>query len=283
MADKNTIERLKDQACEMRKNLLKLCHMAGALHIGGDLSMSDIMTVLFQYGMRFDPKRPKWEGRDRFILSKGHGAGSLYISLAMAGYFDLQYVFDSYDKLDSPFGIHPSDKIPGVEISTGSLGHGLSISIGMGLAARLDGRKHRIFTLLGDGENQEGSVWEAAMAAVQYKLGNMTAFIDRNFISLDGETEKLMKLEPLADKWKAFGWNVMEIDGHDIEQIIHAIDTLPPVDSEIPTVVIAKTVKGKGVACMENDVNWHAGSIDFELLGKCCAELDEARKGDGGK
>jgi len=278
MVDKRTVENLKDQACEMRKNLLRLCHLAGALHIGGDLSMSDIMTVLFQYGMKLDPKNPKWDGRDRFILSKGHGAGSLYMSLAMAGYFDAQYVFDNYDKLDSPFGIHPSDKIPGVEISTGSLGHGLSISVGLALAARLDSKKHRVFTLLGDGENQEGSVWEAAMAAAQYKLGNLTAIVDRNFISLDGETEKLMRLEPLSDKWKAFGWRVVEIDGHDIEQIIHALDTLPPVGSEVPTVLIAKTVKGKGVACMENDVNWHAGSIDSELLDSCCIELDEARK-----
>jgi len=278
MVDKKTVERLKDQACEMRKNLLELCHRAGALHIGGDLSMADIMTVLFQYGMKYDPRNPKWDGRDRFILSKGHGAGSLYISLAMAGFFDLNYVFDNYDKLDSPFGIHPSGEIPGVEISTGSLGHGLSISVGLGLAARLDGKKHRIFTLLGDGETQEGSVWEAAMAAAQYKLGNLTAFVDRNFISLDGETEKLMKLEPLADKWKAFGWNVVEIDGHDIEQIINAIDLLPPIDSDIPTVVIARTVKGKGVSCMENDVNWHAGSIDSELLRTCCLELNEARK-----
>jgi transketolase len=283
MVDKKTVEKLKDQASEMRKILLRLCHKAGALHIGGDLSMSDILTVLFQYGMKLDPKNPQWDGRDRFILSKGHGAGGLYIALAMAGYFDLQRVFDEYEQLDSPFGQHPTHGVPGIEISTGSLGHGLSISVGMALAARLDGKKHRIFTLLGDGENQEGSVWEAAMSGGHYKLGNLTAFVDRNFISLDGETEKLMRLEPLADKWKAFGWRVVEIDGHAIEQIVHTLDTLPPVDSDVPTVVIAKTVKGKGVSFMENDVNWHAGSIDFELMGKCCAEVDECRLRDRGE
>ncbi|MCR4431057.1 MAG: transketolase [Tepidanaerobacteraceae bacterium] len=282
MADKSTIERLKDQACEMRKNMLKLCHV-GATHIGGDLSAADILTVLFHYAMKYDPKNPKWEGRDRFILSKGHAAGALYTSLAMAGYFELDYLFNNYRKLDSPFGEHPSDKVPGVEIPTGSLGHGLSISTGIALAARLNKKNHRVFALLGDGESQEGMVWEAAMAARHYKLGNLVAFIDRNGLSLDGETEKLMRLEPLADKWKAFGWNVMVIDGHSIEQIVNAIDNLPPVDSDTPTVIIAKTVKGKGVSCMENDVNWHAGSIDAALLEKCCAELDEARKRERGE
>lgn len=277
------VERLKEQACEMRKNLLRLCHKAGALHIGGDLSMTDVMTALYQYGVKLDPGNPEWDGRDRFILSKGHGAGALYIAQAMAGFYGLDYVYENYDKLDSPFGIHPSDEIPGVEISTGSLGHGLSICIGMALTARLDGKKHRIFTLMGDGEIQEGSVWEAAMAASHFKLGNIVAFIDRNGLSLDGETESIMKLEPLEDKWKAFGWNVRSIDGHDMEQIVNTIDSLPSVDSHIPTVVIARTVKGKGVSFMENDVNWHAGSIDFELLGKCCAEIDAVRKKERGE
>lgn len=283
MTDKLTVDRLKDKASDMRKNLLTLCHKVGALHIGGDLSMTDMMTALFQYGMKFDPKNPKWEGRDRFVLSKGHGGGALYISLAMAGFYDINIVFDTYDKLDSPFGIHPSDKIPGVEISTGSLGHGLSLCVGMALAARLNGKKHRMFTLMGDGEIQEGSVWEAAMAAPHYKLGNIVAIIDRNYLSLDGETESIMKLEPLEDKWKAFGWNVKVIDGHDMEQIVNTIDNLPPSDSEIPTVIIAKTVKGKGIACMENDVNWHAGSIDAKMLESCIVEIDKAGTKERGK
>jgi len=283
MSSREVVEKLKDQTCEMRKNLLKLCHLAGALHIGGDLSMTDIITALYGYGMRFDPKNPKWDGRDRFILSKGHGAGALYIAQAMAGFYDLNYVFENYDKLDSHFGIHPSGEIPGVEISTGSLGHGLSICVGLALAARLDGKKHRILTLMGDGELQEGSVWEAAMAAGHYRLGNIVAFIDRNGLSLDGETESIMRLEPLEDKWRAFGWNVKTIDGHDMEQLVKTMDTLPPTDSEVPTVIIARTVKGKGVSFMENDVMWHAGSIDAELLAKCCAEIDAARKMERGE
>lgn len=282
MADQSTVERLKDLACEARKNILRLCHK-GATHIGGDLSMADMMTVLYQYGMKYDPKRPDWEERDRFILSKGHGAGCLYVTLAMAGYFSMDEVLAKYREPGSPFGEHPSSEVPGVEISTGSLGHGLSVSVGLALAARLDGRENRAFTLMGDGETQEGSVWEAAMAAAHYELGNLVAFVDRNRISLDGETEKLLRLEPYAEKWKAFGWNVVVIDGHDIEQIVAVFDNLPPVDSKKPTVVIGKTVKGKGVASMENDVNWHAGSIDADFLARSCAELDEARRRERGE
>ena len=155
--------------------------------------------------------------------------------------------------------------------------------VGMALAARLDGRKNRVFTLMGDGETQEGTVWEAAMAAANFKLGNLVAFVDRNRLSLDGETEKIMKLEPYADKWKAFGWNVVEVDGHSIEELVDAMDNLPSVDSDVPTVVIAHTIKGKGVPSMENDFNWHAGSIDDEFLKKACAEIDEARKKERGE
>ncbi|MDY6827387.1 MAG: transketolase [Bacillota bacterium] len=276
MSDKKSIGELKDLACEARKNILRLCHK-GATHIGGDLSMADVMTVLFQYGMKYNPENPRWPERDRFILSKGHGAGCFYVTLAMAGYFTMDHVLEEFRKFGSHFGEHPSGEIPGIEISTGSLGHGLPISIGMALSARLDGRKNRVFTMMGDGETQEGSVWEGAMASAHYELGNLVAFVDRNRISLDGETEKLMHLEPYSDKWKAFGWNVLDIDGHKIEEIVGAIDSLPPVDSDRPTVVIARTVKGKGVPEMENNVNWHAGSIDDEFLARSCADLDKAR------
>jgi len=282
VGDKNTIERLKDLSCELRKDVLRICHKGGS-HIGGDLSMVEIMTVLYKYAMKYDPKNPDWEERDRFILSKGHGAGCFYATLAMAGYFTMDEVLENYKKFESPFGEHPSGDIPGIEISTGSLGHGLPISVGMALAARLDGRKNRVFTLMGDGETQEGTVWEAAMAAANFKLGNLVAFVDRNRLSLDGPTEEIMKLEPYADKWKAFGWNVVEVDGHSIEELVDAIDNLPPVDSDVPTVIIAHTVKGKGVPSMENDFNWHAGSIDDEFLKKACAEIDEARKKERGE
>lgn len=282
MADKETVEKLKDLACEARKNILRLCHK-GATHIGGDLSMADMMTVLYQYGMKHDPRNPAWRDRDRFILSKGHGAGCLYVTLAMAGYFTMDELLAKFREPGSPFGEHPSKDVPGVEIATGSLGHGLSISVGLALAARLDGRQNRVFTLMGDGETQEGSVWEAAMAAAHYQLGNLVAFVDRNRLSLDGETEKLMKLEPYADKWKAFGWRVEVIDGHNIAQIVDVFDRLPPPSSSQPTVVIGNTVKGKGVSCMENDVNWHAGSIDAEFLAQSCAELDAARNRERGE
>lgn len=283
MVDSNTIEKLKELSIEARKNILKLCHK-GATHVGGDLSMADIVTVLYQYAMKYDPNNPDLEDRDRFILSKGHGAGGLYVALAMAGYFTVDYMLDEYRKFGSPFGEHPSGEIPGVEISTGSLGHGLPISIGMALSARLDGRKNRVYVLMGDGETQEGSVWEGAMAAKHYKLGNLVAFVDRNMISLDGRTEELMSLEPYPDKWKAFGWNVRVIDGHSIEELVETIDNLPPVDSDLPTVVIANTVKGKGVPSMEDNVNWHAGSIDEEFLNECFMILDgDSQMGRGEK
>jgi len=284
MADAATVKRLQDKALETRKNLLRLCYISGMFHIGGDLSMADIMTGIWQYAMRYDCKNPKWDGRDRFILSKGHGAGVLYVNQAMFGIYPLELVFNTYNQLDSAYGMHPcSNTLSSIEISTGSLGHGLSISVGLALAAKYLGKKHRIITVMGDGEIQEGSVWEAAMAAGQYKLGNIVAFIDRNGLSLDDFTETTMKLEPLEDKWRAFGWNVKTIDGHDMTQIVDALDSMPPTDSEVPTVIIAKTVKGKGVDFMENNPNWHSGSIDHDVMEKCICELDVKYGSEGRK
>ena len=274
MTDIEKVKFLKEKAVEIKKDLFRLCNKS-VIHIGGDLSMADIMTALFFYGMKHDSKNPDWPQRDRFILSKGHGAVCYFVILAHAGYFTFEYLFDNFDKYGSKFGIHPSSEIPGVEISTGSLGHGLSISIGIALAARLNKQKHRIFTLLGDGEIQEGSIWEAAMAAPNYKLGNLVAFIDRNYLSLDGKTEELMKIEPVADKWKAFGWNVIEINGHDFEALVNVIDNLPDPSAEKPTMVVAKTIKGKGIKCMENEVDWHAGSVNNELMNQCMMEIDK--------
>jgi len=276
MAKKADIQHLNVQACEMRKNLLKLSHEAGLLHIGGDLSLADIMTVLYQYGLKYDVKNPKWDGRDRFVLSKGHGSGALFIAQAMVGFYDIETIFKTYMRLDSNFGMHPcSTMLPSVDVSTGSLGHGLSIAVGLALAARLDKKNHRIFTVMGDGEVQEGSIWEGAMAAGQYKLGNLVGFIDRNSLSFDGPTEEYMKIEPLEDKWRAFGWNAITVDGHDMEQLVNAIDNLPPSESEIPTVIICKTVKGKGVSFMENSPGWHAGTVNSETLKNCCDIIDK--------
>jgi transketolase len=280
MADIETIKRLENEAYDMRVDLLRLCFQAGILHIGGDLSITDIVTCLYQYVMNFDPKNPKWEGRDRFILSKGHCAGAVYMAQAHTGYFDKQELLNTYLRLDSRFGMHPcADMLDSFEISTGSLGHGLSIAIGMALAARMDRKMHRVFVIMGDGETQEGSVWEGLMAGPQFKLGNLVVVVDRNGLSMDGPTEKYMKLEPYADKFRAFNWNLMEIDGNDMEQLCDAFDQLPPVDSNVPTLILAHTVKGKGIDFMENNPLWHAGCLkDEETLCECIQQIEFARE-----
>jgi transketolase len=279
MADPKTVERLLDKAVEMRRNLLRLSHEAGTLHLGGDLSMTDLMTVIFEHLLHVDPADPEAPGRDRFVLSKGHGAGGLYMSMANRGFFDLEEIYATYAKLGTRFGVHPCrNHLPGVEASTGSLGHGLSIAVGMSLSARLNHAAHRIVTLLGDGELNEGSVWEAAMSAAHFRLGNLTAVIDKNELSMDGAVDDVMRVNPVGAKFAAFGWNVVEVDGHDIAALVDCVDSLPPVDSDLPTVVVAQTVKGKGIGFMENEVGWHAGTVDADTLQRCYDELDAARE-----
>src|SRR5262245_7037265 len=247
MADIATVDRLQDKALEMRKRLLRLANST-SLHIGGDLSMTELMTVIFEYLMKVDPERPKWDERDRFLLSKGHGAGALYISMANRGFFDVEEIYATYGALGSRFGMHPCrNHLPGVETSTGSLGHGLSIAVGLGLAARLDGRSNRAVTLIGDGELNEGTVWEAAMAAAHFRLGNIVAFIDKNDMTMDGATDDIMRVNPVDAKFGAFGWHVVEVDGHDVAALVDAVDALPSSDAERPTVVVAHTVKGRGI------------------------------------
>jgi transketolase len=278
MTDPATIDHLLDKALEMRKRLLRLSHEAGNLHLGGDLSMTDLMTVIFEYMLKVDPQRPEWPDRDRFILSKGHGAGALYISMANRGFFDVEEIYATYAKLWTRFGVHPCrNHLPGVETSTGSLGHGLSITVGLGLAAHLDNKAHRVVTLIGDGELNEGSIWEAAMAAAHYKLGNLTAFIDKNDLSMDGRVDDVMQVNPVDEKFAAFGWNVVTVDGNDIPALVEVVDHLPPVSSLKPTVVVAQTIKGKGISFMENEVGWHAGTVDAETLQLCYEELDAQR------
>ncbi len=228
---------------------------AGSGHPGGSLSAADIIAALYFRVLRHKPGDPGWHGRDRFILSKGHGAPALYAALARSGYFPVSDLAN-LRKIDCHLQGHPDmHKTPGVEISSGSLGQGLSVSIGLALAMGLDGLPGHIFTLLGDGESQEGEVWEAAMAASHFKLQNLTAIIDVNGLQIDGFTKDVMNVEPLADKYAAFGWRSRAIDGHDMEEIINALEwgrTGPG-----PTAVIAKTVKGKGVSFMENNAGWH--------------------------
>jgi transketolase len=274
------VAQLEDLAYELRSKLLHLCGTyEGAVHIGGDLSAADILTALFHYGLEVDPTDLTNPARDRFVLSKGHAAVCMYIAMAMRGFFSYDGIVDTYGLLDSAYGMHPCKvQLPGVECSTGSLGHGLPLAVGMALGARHRGETHRVITLMGDGETGEGSVWEGAMAARSNKLGNLVAFIDRNRQLMTSMAEERVAFEPYADKWRAFGWNVVEIDGHDMAQLVAAIDGLPDPASGIPTVVIAETVKGKGVDFMERNLAWHAGSLGAADLERAMAALEAGRK-----
>ena len=275
----HSVAELEELSFELRTKLLELCGTyEGAVHIGGDLSAADIFTVLFHYGMHVDPSDISNPERDRFVLSKGHAAVCMYITMAMRGFFSYQGIVDTYGQLDSAYGMHPCKvQLPGVEASTGSLGHGLPLAVGMALSARHRGDDHRVFTLLGDGETGEGSVWEAAMAGRSNKLGNLVAFIDRNRQLMTSHAEERVMFEPYPDKWRAFGWNVVEIDGHDMGQLVGAIDALPASDSDVPTVIIAETIKGKGVDFMERNLAWHAGSLGAADLEKALAALQSSR------
>jgi len=255
---------------------------AGSGHPGGSLSSADIVTALYFQVMNHRPAEPAWPGRDRFILSKGHCAPILYAALARSGYFPVDDLL-SLRKIDCHLQGHPDmNKTVGVEISSGSLGQGLSVSIGIALAMRMDSLGGQVFTLMGDGESQEGEVWEAANTAGSYKLGNLVGIVDRNkqlMTSFDGD---YMHLEPYADKWRAFNWNVVEIDGHDMRQIVDALDNLPPVNSNKPTAIVANTTKGKGVHFMENDLGWHAGALSKVDMDRAMADIEAGYAKIGG-
>lgn len=267
------IELLQGKAREIRKNIIKMLGEAGSGHPGGSLSAADIVTVLYFHELRIDPNRPDWPGRDRFVLSKGHAAPVLYAALAARGFFPEQELA-TLRKWGSRLQGHPDmRKVPGVEMSTGSLGQGLAAANGMALASRLDGDAYRVYVLLGDGELDEGMVWEAAMAAAHYKLDNLTAFVDYNGLQIDGPIAEVMSPEPVADKWRAFGWHVLEIDGHHLQQIIDALAKAKASKGK-PTMIVAKTVKGKGVSFMENQVDWHGTAPKPEQVQAALAELD---------
>jgi transketolase len=280
LRDRNELEKfLTKQAANARKKVLELTRIAMGGHLGGGLSMVDVTVALYHHVMNIDPKNPQWDKRDRFILSKGHGAIALDAILAQVGYFPEEKL-ETFNKLDSPFGMHTNaHSTPGIEHSTGSLGHGLSVAVGLALGARLDGADWRVFCLLGDGELQEGSVWEALMSAAQYKLGNLVAVVDRNRFSLDGPTEDIMALEPLGEKLRAFRWNVLEVNGHSMAEILNVLAELPSPKSETPTIVIANTNKGQGVSFMVNDSKWHYGAIDSDLEEQAVKEIDASVSG----
>lgn len=278
-ARSHSVADLEELSHELRTKLLELCGTyEGAVHIGGDLSASDILTVLFEYGMTVDPDDIADPQRDRFVLSKGHAAVCMYIAMAIRGFFSYEGIVESYGQLDSAYGMHPCKvQLPGVECSTGSLGHGLPLAVGMALSARRRGDEHRVFCLLGDGETGEGSVWEAAMAARSNGLGNLVAFVDRNRQLMTSMAEERVVFEPYPDKWAAFGWNVVHVDGHDMAALVRAVDELPAPTSDRPTVVIAETVKGKGVDFMERNLAWHAGSLGKADLERALTALNAGR------
>jgi len=265
------IKDLESKAKLFRREILEMTFKAGSGHPGGSMSAVDIITALYYYKMRVDPKNPKWEDRDRFVLSKGHVCPALYAVLAELGFFPKEALW-TLRQPESILQGHPDMRLtPGVEMSTGSLGQGLSVACGMALAARLDGKGYRVYCMLGDGEVQEGNVWEGAMFASHEGLDNLIAVLDRNRLQVDGFTEDVMALEPLADKWRAFGWEVVELkDGNDMRQILVALDKATETRGR-PTMIIANTVKGKGVSFMENRVEYHGRALTPD-------EMEQARK-----
>ena len=272
---------LRRQARITRQRVMTTLGAAGGGHVGGSLSAADIVTALYFHFMRVDPQNPKWADRDRFILSKGHASALLCPILADRGFFPAE-LLDTFNKLDSPFSMHPDMlKIPGVEMSTGALGHGLSIGVGMALGARVREVDCRIYVLLGDGELDEGSVWEAAMAGAHFEVENLLAIVDRNRLQSGGATEDLMRLEPLADKWRDFGWAAREIDGHDMEAIVGTISAVP-FEKGKPSVIIARTIKGKGLPFAENRVDFHAHAVDQDMVRESLAILDSSVYEQGG-
>jgi transketolase len=268
-------KRLQDMARRNRERIVEITEKCGGGHVGGALSQTDILVALYYKYMKIDPKNPNWPERDRFVLSKGHGGIGYAALLGDLGYFNREDLKD-FNKMHSPFGMHLDClKVRGVDASTGSLGHGLGIAVGMAIGARLQGMKWHTYCLVGDGECNEGSIWEAAMSASHYKLSNLITIVDRNGFMMDGPTEQVMALEPFADKWRAFGFKVLEINGHDFDQISDAIEQ-SLAEKETPVVIIAKTVKGKGVDFMENKASWHYAVLDSEMATKA---LESIRKG----
>ncbi|MDH2314157.1 transketolase [Fusobacterium nucleatum] len=263
---------LKEKAKEIRKSIVSMITEAKSGHPGGSLSATDILTALYFSEMNVDPANPKMEGRDRFVLSKGHAAPAIYATLAEKGYFSKDELM-TLRKFGSRLQGHPDmKKLPGIEISTGSLGQGLSVANGMALNAKMFNENYRTYVILGDGEVQEGQIWEAAMTAAHYKLNNLCAFLDNNNLQIDGNVSEIMGVEPLDKKWEAFGWNVIKIDGHDFEQILSALDKARECKDK-PTMVIAKTIKGKGVSFMENVCGFHGVAPTLEELERALAEL----------
>jgi transketolase len=266
------IQRLQDEALKIRRNLWRALHAAGGGHVGGSASAADILATLYFHTLDVRPQEPNWPDRDRFVLSKGHANAALAAVLAQAEFIE-EALLDRFYGYESPLGMHPDIKVAGVEMSTGGLGHGLPVGVGMALGARIQHKSFRTYVLLGDGELHEGSNWEAAMCAAHYRLSSLTAIIDANKVAQSAHVANLVGIEPLADKWRAFGWEVREIDGHDVAQIVDALDALP-FNAGKPSALIAHTVKGKGVSFAEDTYVWHSNTVNDETFARALAELE---------
>ena len=276
MHDKELIKELQRKALLIRKYVIDSVYRAGSGHPGGSLSIADILSCLYFHEMRHDPKNPRWPDRDRLVLSKGHAAPALYAALAMSGYFPVEEL-KNLRKTGHFLQGHPCMlKVPGVDMSTGSLGQGLSVGIGMAIAGKLDEKDYRVFVILGDGEMDEGQVWEAAASASHHSLDNLIAILDRNGLQIDGHTEEILNLEPMQWRWRAFGWDVIEIDGHNIEEILDALHEADKNDK--PTLIIAYTIKGKGVSFMEGSLSFHGKPPSDEQYLKAMSELNQAEE-----
>jgi len=273
LVNKFDIDSLRQKACQIRQDILTMLEEAGSGHTGGSLSLVEILIALYYCKLRHNPQDPVWSERDRVILSKGHGCPALYAVLADCGYFPKDELL-TLRKYGSRLQGHPEKGTPGIEASTGSLGQGLSIAIGITLAGKLDRRENKVYCIMGDGETDEGQIWEAAMTAAHYKLDNLIGIIDHNDLQIDGPVNEVKNLEPYKEKWSAFGWEVTECDGHDFNSLINALDWADKIKGH-PAMIIAHTVKGKGVSFMENDNKWHGVAPVKEDLKKAFKELEE--------
>ncbi len=267
------IEELTKKAIEIRKGIIEAVYHAGSGHPGGSLSVADILTVLYFHEMKIKPEEPNWEDRDRLVLSKGHCSPALYSCLANRGYFTVEDL-KTFRNIDSYLQGHPDkNKVPGVDMTTGSLGQGLSAANGMAIAGKMDQKDYRVYCILGDGEIEEGQIWEAAMTSSKYKLDNLCVIVDNNNLQIDGTIEEVMSSYPIDEKFKSFGFEIIKIDGHDIEEIIKAFEVARNI-KEKPTCIIAKTIKGKGISYMENQVGWHGKAPNEEQYKEAIKELE---------
>ncbi len=287
MSDKKlqTIEELEAKCVDIRRNLLNFIYRIGMGHLGGELSMVETAVALYYKYLNYDVLNPKMEGRDRFILSKGHCSETLYTIFSAQGAYTQDYMVEHFESLDTyKFGMHSNrKKCPQIEVSAGSLGHGLPIAVGYALGARYQKENYRIFVMIGDGEFDEGTNWEALMAGAHYQLNNLVCILDKNRLQMTGDTREIMNIDPVDEKVRAFGWNVIEIeDGNDMRQVCEAFDKLPERDCEKrakPTFIISNTVKGKGVSFMENNHKWHGGGIGEADLKRALEDVEKMRKG----